>query len=217
MKQSLGYAVLFLGLIVIGCGDPSNPFLNASDSKAVIDQMSFQNGDTVNIFSTETLSVVVYLRENLNYYCIHIDHNRLWSLPDSIIDRYHFSEEPARFTFSFYDTGEQKIKLVYYRNNDPQPVEEDITLYAKSPLQQEPVTASVGKTVRLETPPVNDDDVIYVWDFHDGNIIRDNQPRTSFILKTLQESASLGELYVKDHKYQSPSTRFEIHRERLLQ
>jgi hypothetical protein len=189
------------------CTEYPNPFLDKSLSRAAIDTKIFQNGDTVLIFSSETLSVVTYLREHIKEVTVHIDNNRFWK-SDTVFHEEEFSADPINIPISFYRTGWNKIVITTVYKNDETKIEVD-SLYARSPLEQLPITALVGDSIHLKTLPVKDADVNYVWDFHDSlTKVKEFTPQFDFVLK-YPISSLIGELYVIDrNNNRSPSVYF---------
>ena len=103
----------------------------------------FEEGDTVGIFSTETLVVAVAVGELLEKFTIHTESNRFFK--DSTISASggKLGAGPYRFLVSFYDTGWHKVSLYSFRENDDEVVE-SYNIYARSPLQQESISGSMG-------------------------------------------------------------------------
>ncbi len=196
---------LFLGL---NCDDPTNPFLDTDRAKASVYTKSFTDRDTVQIFSRETLCVVVYLKEHIRKVEVHIPNNRLSTSADTSIPLDAFTGDPVKIAFSFYDTGWQKIEVRSLQNSGKFSVEE-YSLYVRSPLYQKTVIGNIGDTVQLKTQQVDDKQVLYVWDFHDGTIVKEDTCQVRYILKS-HFSSTIGELYVTDLKYKSPSVHFSI-------
>jgi hypothetical protein len=212
MKKNSTYAIIimFTALsLMLSCNDYSNPFLDIGQARASVKVKSFSDKDTVLIFSSESLSVVVFLKEHVKEVKVSIDSNRFWSGSDSILKPFSFNSEPIIIPFSFYDTGWQKIQLTTYLTNGDSVVE-TYSLYAKSPLYQKTIKGGAGDTAYLTTPRVKDD-VLYVWDFRDGTTpIKGYDSTTIFVNKTAVQSP-MGELYVEDAKERrSPSVFFSI-------
>ncbi len=209
VQRIQGFAVLAAAmLLAVHCGNPANPFADLSRAKAAVYAQSFSDNDTVQIFSSGSLSVVIYLKEHIQKVTVHIDHNRLWSTQDTTLSLETYSGDPITVPFSFYDTGWQKIELRSLLHNGESVVERFL-LYARSSLYQKTVRGTAGDTVTLTTTPVADDEVLYVWDFHDGTVVKEYHHQTNVVLKATP-SSSIGELYVTDPRYRSPSVAFAI-------
>jgi hypothetical protein len=183
-------------LISMVCTEYPNPFLDQSLSKATIESKTFQNGDTVLIFSSETISVVTYLREHIKEVSVHIDNNRFWKSSDTVFHEEDLSPDPIIIPISFYRTGWNKIEITTTYKNDQTTIEVD-SLYARSPLAQQQITAMVGDSIHLKTEPVKDNSILYVWDFRDGFVVKEYTPQYDFVLKS-SLSSLVGELYVVD-------------------
>ncbi|HEX2957889.1 MAG TPA: Calx-beta domain-containing protein [Chitinispirillaceae bacterium] len=212
IKQITGkwFLLLLLSvLIYVVCTEYPNPFQDRSLSKAAIGAKTFQNKDTVLIFSSETISVVTYLREHIKEVAVYIDNNRFWKSPDTVFYEEDLTAEPIIIPISFYQTGWKRIEITTTFKNDETKSETD-SLFARSPLSQQSISAMAGDSIHLKTEPVKDDDVRYVWDFNDGMAIKEYEPQVDFLLKN-SLSSPVGKLYVEDRKNnKSPSVYFSI-------
>jgi hypothetical protein len=193
--------------ILLGCGDTKNPYLESTGSGIRIVAKSFNDGDTVSIFSTESLTFVLHLKEHIDHISLSASANRYWPGNDTIITAAEFGREPFTFRYSFYDTGWRDISITAGRDRGDS-AREHFRVYARSPLRQMQIKAEMGDTVLLSTPPVGDE-ALYVWDFRDGMTVKNNANHASYIVKT-PLSAGAGELYVSDHSHRSPSAFFII-------
>lgn len=204
-KRFYVFNFAFVVLLIFSCSDLNNPFLNKDESLAKI--VNLADSASVNIFSTKKIAVDVYLKEHLDSIKLHIDNNRLWRKSDTVIVSSNINPE-HNFSFSFYDTGWQTIRLVSYRNNGDS-IEETRAFYAVSPLMQSTVKGAVGDSIVLRTNPVSDQ-VVYVWNFRNGVVIK--EPASSVKIKvTTPFTSSIGELYVEDlDQHRSPVTVFSI-------
>src|SRR5512133_157615 len=145
-KNVLCFVLLAGALLLgLGCYNPTNPFLDTDRAKASVYTKSFTDRDTVQIFSRETLSVVVYLKEHIRRVDVHIPKNRLSTSADTTISLDAFTGDPVKIVFSFYDTGWQKIEVRSLQNSGKVTVEE-YSLYARSPLYQKTVIGNIGDT-----------------------------------------------------------------------
>jgi len=194
-------------LVLLKCVGDENPYLASADSGVRIVSQSFGDGDTVSIFSTESLTLVLHLKEYIDHIALRSAANRLWSGKDTVITADLFDREPFTLMFSFYDTGWQEISVTAYRSMDDS-AEQTLNVYARSPLWQAPISAGVGDTVLLSTPSVNDD-ARYVWDFRDGTVISSNTNNLPYIVK-IPMTTGVGDLYVSDSSHRSPSASFTI-------
>ena len=196
----------FAGLL---CSDWENPYLNKSKSSADVLKKTFSDKDTIDIFSKESLSVVIYLKEHVAAFRVNIEKNRLWDKADSLIIADKFGDEPFLFTFSFYDTGWHYITLstIY---NDNTKKDKKYSLYVKSPLSQKRVEMQVGDSVLLETDPVKDNDVFYVWNF--GETVITSEKASVQVKMDRPLTSPEGELYVEDRDkvFRSPSFLFPV-------
>jgi hypothetical protein len=208
-KNVLCFA-LFTGAMLLGlnCNNPTNPFLDTDRAKATIYTKTFNDNDTIEIFSRETLSVVIYLKEHIREVVVHIPNNRLGTSADIPISLDAFNGDPVKIPFSFYDTGWQKIEVRSLQNSGKFTIEEH-SLYARSPLFQKSIIGNIGDAVQLKTVPVKDPQVQYVWDFHNGTTVKEKQNELQYIL-TSNFTSTVGELYVSDLTHQSPSVAFSI-------
>jgi hypothetical protein len=194
--------VIFLILPMLYCSDWKNPYLDSSNSKIVLVPSTVSNGDTVQIFSRDSFSVQVFLKEYFSKYRLSTKSNRYWK--DTLLTDF---SSTTYFRFSFYDTGWQEISLTAYHTSGDS-MRSNLKFYAKSPLKQQTLEFKAGDTVIFSTPPVKDE-VLYVWDLHD-RVIKDNKSQTKEMINK-EPTSSVGEVYVIDWKdFRSPSSFFLI-------
>lgn len=194
MKKSIVNLLLlliFCTLYLFDCSDWKNPYLDHSISKAVIKSLSVKESDTVSIFCRESIEVDVYLREYLSKYSLKIENNNYWT--DTTIYANEMSKNQTIFTFSFFDTGWQNIKLTSFQSTGDSVVE-NFKIYSKSPLKQNPLVFDSGDTVVLSTPPVSEN-VIYIWELFNGKQIVEFTPTKLYSAEKTPDS-SWGKLYV---------------------
>ncbi|NLG19085.1 MAG: hypothetical protein GX556_17310 [Fibrobacter sp.] len=210
MKRMHGLQVLnVLVFLFVACTNLTNPFLDKEGAMGKIVNSGLGSRDTAGIFTTYSFIVDLYLREHLDSFKVHIDKNRLWGSSDTVVPQSAFISN-YRFSFpvSFSDTGRQKIMLISYQN-DGTTVKDSHHVYVKSPLYQAGIRGGIGDSIRLSTKPVSDQ-VVYVWDFRNGVIIREFSPSVK-IGVTASFTSPIGELYVEDlKKKRSPSVLFPI-------
>lgn len=210
MKRMHGLHVLnVLLFLFVACTNLTNPFLDKEEAMGRIVNSGLGSRDTAGIFTTYSFIVDLYLREHLDSFRVHIDKNRLWGSSDTVVRQSAFISS-YRFSFpvSFSDTGRQKIELISYKN-DGTTVKDSHHVYVKSPLYQAGIKGGIGDSIRLSTKPVSDQ-VVYVWDFRNGVIIREFSPSVK-IGVTASFTCPIGELYVEDlKKKRSPSVLFPI-------
>ncbi|HEX3020608.1 MAG TPA: Calx-beta domain-containing protein [Chitinispirillaceae bacterium] len=202
--------LICIGLLFCTCSNLTNPFLNAGDTKVKIASWNLSDSVTINIFSTYTISVRALLGENLDSFKVLIDKNRLWSSIDTVISANKIRPQSYfSFPFSFYDTGWQKIQLISYKKNGDSTIDTTVNLHAVSPLKQSTVSGSIGDSIQLSTLPVNDQ-VLYVWNLHNGVIVKENHPSVKMKVTT-DLTSRYGELYLEDFSgHRSPVVLFEI-------
>jgi len=212
MKRKTGKTILiWVGLLFCTCSNLSNPFIiNTDESRAEIFNWNLSDSLSIDIFSTYTIPVRVLLGQHLDSFKVSIDNNRLWGSQDSVV--YRNEIKPGliySFPFSFYDTGWQKIKLISYRNDGKSVVDSRI-LRAVSPLKQNTISGAIGDYIQLNTLPVKDKQVLYVWDFHNGVVIKE-YACSARVKITAPFTSRYGQLYVEDYSgHRSPVTLFEI-------
>ncbi len=158
--------VLFAGLF-LQCAKDYNPFENYSNANALVlpsaSSKGISNGDTLNIFTTETLAVYTMVREKIDSFKVTAPNNRYFT--DSVI-KPPFSKDNYQLLLSFYDTGRTSINVTTYRsNNTSVSLPAPISVYVKSPLSQQPIDTVFGAPFTLRTDSVGDEEVLYIWAF----------------------------------------------------
>jgi hypothetical protein len=209
MKQHKWIFLSFLlaaGACLLFCAHEYNPFSDFNNAAVFIAGSSLKNQDTAQIFSTESLEVFVTVKELVDSFSVSATANRLWSRPESTITHDAFGNEPFSFLVSFFDTGWQSIVLTSFRKNNTR-YEETISVYLKSPLDQEPISVNALDSVILRTPRVKDRDVTYFWSFGAG--VRFISPTCSTTVAPVAPVVfGTGTLWVWDGHVSSPKDSF---------
>lgn len=182
-----------------------NPFEDASNADFAIQTQSFVSGDTLEIFSTESLEVVITVKELVERITVSAPGNRLWSEDEKSISG-TFEREPFAFRFSYSDTGNHEITLRAIRNDGSSSVR-TLTNHVVSPLHQSVLSYHIGDTIELRTPPVRDSDVEYIWQF--GEVTRYSSARCSLrVVLDPPRTQGTGVLMVADRNHLSPASPF---------
>ena len=196
-------------VILLSCIGDYNPFEDPANSEVLITGMTFAPGDTLEIFTAETIMVMLAVREKIDYFKVMSPGNRLFN-GGEVIRRAQegktLSSGPYRFVFSFSDTGANSINFITGRTNGQQ-VFQKIDFYIRSPLSQSPVSGSFGEEIRLSTPGVRDRDVFYLWDFRMGTVVKSSVSDTNVILHSAGADG-VGTLRVSDGYFSSPAVPF---------
>lgn len=201
-----GVASVFL---LLGCTNDYNPFGDSANANAVITKASFNDDDTLLLFSTETLSVKITVPELVdslsaisitNRYFVHGKKTYAATLDNPL------HSGPYQFLFSSFDTGAQSIVLNVFRTNGDL-ITKRLSFYVRSPLAPQSVDGSYGSPVLLSTTEVTDRDVMYEWNFKGGNIFRTTLPETTVVVYGSGQDGS-GALTVTDGYVSSPPVPF---------
>lgn len=165
MKSStrrLFITLAVLAIAMLRCGSEYNPYENYSNAQIhmVSSQNMLNDGDTVSIFTTETLGIFATVSEKISNFSIHADSNIYWTdtsvaAPNSNIN--------YRFLVSFADTGSKSVTITTQRTNGDLSTQ-SLALYVRSPLFQKEINAAIGEPCTLSTTPVGDQ-VYYYWSF----------------------------------------------------
>jgi hypothetical protein len=175
MKKTLAaaYGIAILAFSVLQCANDYNPFENYSNAQVSVlfDACSkkIRDGDTLSIFSTETLAVYTTVREKIDSFRIDAPGNRYW--PDTTI--LHPSDKDNQFfLLSFWDTGRVQINVTTYRSNHTvSSLAAPMSFYVRSPLGQRNISSVLGSPCTLSTAPVGDEDVLYIWAFGKDTVL----------------------------------------------
>jgi hypothetical protein len=201
--------ILFATILL--CTRDYNPFEDPSNAKAEITYKSFDNGDTLNIFTSETVSVSIYVPELIDSFEIDAPGNRFFTNGRNIYksgnSNWHGSG-PYNLIFSFADTGNKTINLFSYRDGEKTSIDE-LWCYVRSPLHQENITGVFREPVKLSTDSVGDKGLNYIWDFGRGSVVR----CTISQITTTIEYAGIdgkGTLKVTDGRFTSPEVSFNF-------
>jgi hypothetical protein len=191
---------------VLFCGREYNPFTDYSNAALCITHQSFKNLDTCSIFSTETLTAIVLVKELVDSCVVHANDNRLWRDPDSSVRKIDFLREPFQFCFSFSDTGWHSVRMTTYRSNTGT-LADSMFFYVKSPLRQAALSCFFGDSIVLRTPSVKDRDVNYFWEFSPGARYSSLQCSTKVAFTSIM-LAGEGCVWVSDGLHASPADSF---------
>jgi len=187
---------------ILFCADWKNPYLDSSNSKVVMIPSMISDGDSIQIFSRDSFSIQLFMKEYFSSYRLKSKHNRYWK-DTLVLDL----SSNSTFRFSFFDTGWQNISLTAYRTSGDS-LFSSLRFYAKSPLLQQTLEFKAGDSVIFNTPSVKEE-VFYFWDLHD-RVIKDYKSQTKQLLDK-DPSSSVGEVYVIDRNdFRSPSSFFLI-------
>jgi len=195
---------------LLQCARDYNPFENYANAQVTVQpQLSSKNireGDTLNIFTTETLAVFTTVREKIDSFIVQADGNRYWSL-ETIKPPFSIN---YLFLLSYPDTGEKQIYITTFKSNNTIDSLKPLVYYVRSPLKQNDIVADYGALCTLSTPPVGDGDAIYVWAFGTDTIQSTLNNNHQSILDTEIEIKLTGYLWVVDAlgKFKSPVSPF---------
>jgi hypothetical protein len=148
--------------VFVFCSREHNPFTDYANAGLYFVHQSLHNGDTLQIFSTESLQVRVTVKELVERFSVSASANRLWPSPETTIVASQFPQEPFTFLVSYYDTGWQSLVTTVTTTNG-RSVSDTMRVFLKSPLHQDSISAFAHDTITLRTPRVRDRDVTYYW------------------------------------------------------
>lgn len=191
------------------CNRDYNPFTDEHNARAVI-ATKLRQGDTVSLFSTETLFVQLAAAELVTQLDVSIDANRYFSDTTVYWGKYRDDTATGSYCFycSFVDTGWHQITITTHRRSGDA-VTDVQSLYVRSPLFQSSVMGTSGAMACLETAPVGDRDVIYHWNFGSGMVVASVQEK---VCSQLHGSGveGVGELWVSElqGRHTSPRVTF---------
>jgi len=164
--------------VFVFCGRDYNPFADVSNARAALRSASFADGDTVNIFSSDTIEIALAAASLVDSFSVTVDGNRWFT--DTLVVRWGGQGTTVyRFYCSLYDTGWHEITIRTYRGGGSEELAERLRVYASSPLSQAAVNKLFGEPVALTTPGVAATDVRYHWDFGRGVVINSPRPDTT--------------------------------------
>lgn len=210
------YGLAIAAFSVLQCTNDYNPFENFSNAQVYVLPEScskkIRDGDTLNIFSTETLAVFTTVREKIDSFRIDAMGNRYW--PDTILRR-PFTRDNVVLPLSFWDTGLVQINITTYRSNHTvSSLAAPMSFYVRSPLKQKDFSSVLGSPCTLSTAPVTDEDVLYIWRFGKdtlpGNTSNTFSDFSKYLLNIKIGKTDTGYLWATDFhgEFRSPSTMF---------
>lgn len=196
--------------VILTCTNDYNPFQDPANTRCVVTRMSFDEGDTISLFSTETVTVMIPVAGLAESFSVSAPANRLFDLGKkrfSASDIRRLGSGPYRLYFSMHDTGVQTIELAVERSNGEVTVQ---TIRCRvNPLPAPAnVTGSYGAPLTLSTAAVKDRDAIYLWNFGLGTVIETTRPETSVVLFSSGFDRK-GELRIHDGYDTTPGVPFD--------
>ncbi len=194
-------------LILCGCVDNYNPYEDPNMAQHHIRYQSFEEGDSLKIFSAETLIVTFTVKDLIDSFSIQTgDSNRF--VTDTVLAKQDINYSNMQFCVSYINEGPQQITLKTYRRGiDPKI--QTVNFYTYSPLTADSVQGYFGETLILRTEPVEDPDVFYRWDF--GYDRKYSPTNTLSCVLTTAQNGFNGKLVVYDTLYNtSPARLFNI-------
>ena len=196
------YIGLLLGAaaIVFFCSKDYDPFADLTNAKVHVLSWDFAGKDSVALYTSATLKVVVAAREEVDSFAVSAEKNRFWK--DTVIGGGGrgalMGGGPYFFSVSFYDTGFQTVSMRTYRSNGEM-VPQDLSVRVFSPLRQIDIdTGYFGDKTLLFSPPVGDGNVFYHWMF--GKSRRDSSVANSMeiVFPLFTPARDTGKLWVSD-------------------
>lgn len=212
MRSTTALALLAL-CVLWGCSDETNPYLDPAKSGIsvvaydAVGGDTLQHGDTVQIFSADTVFVLLMLQAHVDSFVFEAHDNRLWMPGDTVVRHAAFGDKYVfPFVVSYYETGLDTIRARAFLSNGDV-LADSLIVTRASPLNQQQVQAQAGDLVELSTTPVADDFVLYVWKVGQDSVVND-QPNT--VTQFASPMFAQGELYVKLGGVRSPSQQFQV-------
>lgn len=137
------------------CTTDHNPFRDYRNAQISIVAQTFDNLDTLEIFSRETLLIVLSVPNLVDSVIVRSPSNIEFDNGQLCIFSADSKYTPGQYPvyFSFFDTGMQTIEFLTYRTNG-EVVKMNLQCYTKSSLNQQTINANLGDTIRLATQPL---------------------------------------------------------------
>ncbi len=209
---SLLTLVLSAGFLLF-CGDSYNPFTDLSNARTVITRKSFgdrTSGDSVSVFSPESLWFVIGLREEVDSVVFEAPSSHLG---ERIVfrsnDRSWKKADTRIATFSLSRPGDIVLSLRTYRK-DGQIATEHMELKVFSPLRPTVISGFQGKEITLVSAAVQDQAALYNWKFSENLVLSVLSPQTDTSLQGLRTTSGKGTLWLSDLRgnYNTPGVPF---------
>lgn len=192
--------------LIFFCSNEQNPFKNSQNTNIHIDKITFKNYDTLSIFSSETLSFFLTVRELSDSVKIFSSlKNRFWNKDDTTIYLSGELKQPLIAIFSLIDTGRGFIiTSLHCKNNQIKSDTYDIV--CQNPLKQPPLRVYTGDSVMLKSQPVKDN-CIYWWLFNSVNKFSSTKCSVKVMLNEIANEG-VGYNWVSDGAVESPKSIF---------
>jgi hypothetical protein len=186
--------------LLLLCSKDYDPFTDLTNAKVHVLSWDFAGKDSVALYTSATLKVVVAAREEVDSFAVSAEKNRFWK--DTVIGGGGrgalMGGGPYFFSVSFYDTGFQTVSMRTYRSNGEM-VPQDLSVRVFSPLRQIDIdTGYFGDTTQLFTPPVGDGNVFYHWMFGSSRGDSSVANRMEIVFPLFTPAHDTGKLWVSD-------------------
>lgn len=203
----LRVVLILCASVLLSCITDYNPFEDLNNAQVVINSQTFDNLDTLEIFSTETLTITITNISLIDSVKVRATANRKFIDDEWCVRAIDntLGHGPYDLLFSFYKTGPQIIEICTYRKNGDN-IKKILKCDLISPLKPQAVKGNFGEEVNLKTTGVKDDNVIYEWDFNGmyvTSVLADARIKVNNT-----EYKGTGLLRVLDHKYKSDAVKF---------
>ena len=200
LRRATRWALALSPLLLV-CTDKDNPFADLSNAAVHVIDRSFgtaAEGDSLRIFTTYSMRVVVALREEVDSFAVIAPSNRAG---DTTVFRNipgaPFEPIPYPIPISLTDTGLIDIRILTFRSSG-ETVVEALRVRAISPLRQQTVNGMYGDILRLATDSVGDHDVYYHWSFGGYAAVKSAFPVTQSPVPLSAQQQGTGSLWVAD-------------------
>ena len=196
--------------LIFLCQKYQNPFENSTNADIHIlaqgTTFSFNDFDTIALFTSETLLVTATVPELIDSFSVTVSKNRLFS--NKTIT--NVSAQHYQFRISPYDTGSQLITIQTYKK-DSALIIKNIPFYSRNPLtQKDLLRQNLNDSITLSTKPVGDQDKIwYTWVL-DRQVIHSLFPSIKIKVSQMDNREKTGYLYVSDSMFRSPDVTFKF-------
>jgi hypothetical protein len=205
---------MFIILFLL-CSKDYNPFSDSENCEIHIISKSFTDTDTLTIFSTETVSVLLTVPGFVKSFIVESPENRYFE--NGSKQFISPGSGPHVVLFSFWDTGLVSIRFSLERTSGEKK-DKEINCLVRSPLKNSTVKGGFDSLNQqyFKTEAVSDKGITYQWVFDDCKEVEQIQADTAGLFVDGINDTGTGLIYVTDGKYISPASSFRYQFEDVI-
>lgn len=203
--------ILLISMVFLSCNE-YNPFNDYANAEAVIEKTSFNENDTVTVFTLDTISISINVPNLIDSVTVFADGNYKFvngrktvrcNSSDTVITALQ------NLVLSYDSVGKKNIIVYVYKKNGDVIKTFEKSLYVRLPRFTDNIAGYYNHGIILSCEAVNNRDVVYQWSFSD-TVIRTFSQLDTVILSSGGAEAGQGFLNLINGQYRSEIQQFSF-------